>query len=115
LLEDSIERVLEVFQTDALGEAESDSLEGDFEGLDDGVPITVCISKHTLRLECSIYLIYQSYETLTIQGFEWLKQENRGHVVYLLEAIAISDSKSTGFFRSGSSTIGTIGINDKFK
>ncbi|OXV10642.1 hypothetical protein Egran_01594 [Elaphomyces granulatus] len=40
LLEDSIERVLEVFQTDALGEVDSESLEGDFEGLEDGVPIT---------------------------------------------------------------------------
>jgi hypothetical protein len=58
LLEDSIERVLEVFQTDALGEADSESLEGDFEGLEDGVPITVCISKHTLCLEYSIYVIY---------------------------------------------------------
>jgi ribosome biogenesis ATPase len=35
LLEDSIERVLEVFQSDILGDHESDSVNGDFEGLED--------------------------------------------------------------------------------
>lgn len=34
LLEDSIERVLEVFQSDVL-DAESDSVNGDYEGLED--------------------------------------------------------------------------------
>ncbi|OKL58777.1 putative AAA domain-containing protein [Talaromyces atroroseus] len=35
LLEDSIERVLEVFQSDILGDDESDSVNGDFEGLEE--------------------------------------------------------------------------------
>lgn len=35
LLEDSIERVLEVIKSDVLGDDESDSIEGDFEGLED--------------------------------------------------------------------------------
>ncbi|KAL1964315.1 hypothetical protein VTN77DRAFT_7135 [Rasamsonia byssochlamydoides] len=35
LLEDSIDRVLEVFQSDVLGDGESDSVEGDFEGLEE--------------------------------------------------------------------------------
>lgn len=35
LLEDSIERVLEVFQSDILGDNESDSVNGDFEGLEE--------------------------------------------------------------------------------
>lgn len=35
LLEDSIERVLEVFQSDILGDDESDSVNGDFDGLEE--------------------------------------------------------------------------------
>lgn len=42
LLEDSLERVLEVLKTDALGEEdEDDSIEGDFEGLAEK-PVPVC-------------------------------------------------------------------------
>lgn len=40
LLEDSVERVLEVLKTDVLGD-EEDSMEGDFEGLEEP-PATVC-------------------------------------------------------------------------
>lgn len=35
LLEDSIERVLEVFQSDILGDEETDSVNGDFDGLEE--------------------------------------------------------------------------------
>ena len=41
LLEDSIERVLEVVKGDALGDHESDSIDEDFEGLEDGAIIPV--------------------------------------------------------------------------
>lgn len=41
LLEDSLERVLEVLKSDVLGDDEEDSVEGDFEGLDEPTP-TVC-------------------------------------------------------------------------
>lgn len=45
LLEDSIERVLEVFQSDVLGDGESDSVDGDFDGLEEDKPaVTVCLS-----------------------------------------------------------------------
>lgn len=44
LLEDSIERVLEVFKTDVIGD-ESESIDGDFEGLDDKPAIQVCDSR----------------------------------------------------------------------
>jgi ribosome biogenesis ATPase len=44
LLEDSIERVLEVVKGDALGEDESDSIDGNFEGLEDGAIIPVGLS-----------------------------------------------------------------------
>lgn len=41
LLEDSIERVLEVVKTDVLGEDEEDSIEGDFDGLEEKpVPVS---------------------------------------------------------------------------
>lgn len=45
LLEDSIERVLEVIKTDIIGD-ESDSIDGDFEGLDDksAPAIQVCLT-----------------------------------------------------------------------
>lgn len=43
LLEDSVERVLEVVKSDALGDDEEDSVEGDFEGLEE-TPATVCNS-----------------------------------------------------------------------
>jgi ribosome biogenesis ATPase len=41
LLEDSIERVLEVVKSDALGDDDSDSVDGDFQGLEDGAVIPV--------------------------------------------------------------------------
>lgn len=41
LLEDSLERVLEVVKSDVLGDEEEDSMEGDFEGLEEP-PATVC-------------------------------------------------------------------------
>lgn len=41
LLEDSLERVLEVVKSDVLGDDEEDSMEGDFEGLEEP-PATVC-------------------------------------------------------------------------
>lgn len=41
LLEDSIERVLEVVKTDVLGDDESDSIEGNFEGLEENSTIPV--------------------------------------------------------------------------
>lgn len=41
LLEDSLERVLEVVKSDVLGEDDEDSVEGDFEGLEEP-PATVC-------------------------------------------------------------------------
>lgn len=43
LLEDSIERVLEVVKTDALGDEESDSVNGDFEGLEEKNESLVCL------------------------------------------------------------------------
>lgn len=45
LLEDSLERVLEVIKNDVLGDDEEDSVEGDFEGLEEP-PATVCTSSH---------------------------------------------------------------------
>jgi ribosome biogenesis ATPase len=46
LLEDSIERVLEVVQSDILGDDESDSVNGDFEGLEEEKPEQVAVSLH---------------------------------------------------------------------
>lgn len=45
LLEDSVERVLEVVKSDVLGDDEEDSVEGDFEGLEETLA-TVCNSVH---------------------------------------------------------------------
>lgn len=42
ILEDSIERVVEVIKTDVLGEDDNDSVEGDFEGLEEEKPVLVC-------------------------------------------------------------------------
>lgn len=43
ILEDSIERVVEVVKTDVLGEDEEDSVNGDFEGLEEQAqPVPVC-------------------------------------------------------------------------
>lgn len=41
LLEDSIERVLEVVKADMQGNDEADSIEGDFEGLEEKTPVPV--------------------------------------------------------------------------
>ncbi len=41
LLEDSIERVLEVIKSDTLGDDDSDFIDGDSEGLGDGAVIPV--------------------------------------------------------------------------
>lgn len=41
ILEDSIERVVEVLKADVLGEDENDSIDGDFEGLEEP-PAPVC-------------------------------------------------------------------------
>jgi ribosome biogenesis ATPase len=41
LLEDSLERVLEVVKNDLFGDEEEESVEGDFEGLEEP-PVTVC-------------------------------------------------------------------------
>lgn len=50
LLEDSLERVLEVVKTDVFGEDdEDDSLEGDFEGLAEPPP-PVCICDGVMRI-----------------------------------------------------------------
>lgn len=55
LLEDSIERVLEVFQNDVLGDGESDSIDGDFDGLEeDKQAIAVCF--HTNNVS-NFYLV----------------------------------------------------------
>jgi ribosome biogenesis ATPase len=54
LLEDSIERVLEVFQGEIRGDGDSDSIDGDFEGLEDIAATPVCISVHNM---CSRQLI----------------------------------------------------------
>lgn len=44
LLEDSIERVLEVVKADIQGTDEADSIEGDFEGLEEKTPVPVGMS-----------------------------------------------------------------------
>jgi ribosome biogenesis ATPase len=41
LLEDSLERVLEVMKSDLFGDEEEESVEGDYEGLEEP-PVTVC-------------------------------------------------------------------------
>jgi ribosome biogenesis ATPase len=49
ILEDSIERVVEVVKSDVLGEDEEDSVKGDFEGLEEQaqpVPVRDIISLH---------------------------------------------------------------------
>lgn len=43
LLEDSLERVLEVVKTDLFGDEEEESVEGDFDGLEEP-PVVVCRS-----------------------------------------------------------------------
>lgn len=52
LLEDSLERVLEVVKSDVLGDDEEDSVEGDFEGLEEP-PATV--RKYKSGLYCPVY------------------------------------------------------------
>jgi ribosome biogenesis ATPase len=47
LLEDSIERVLEVFQSDILGDEESDSVNGDFDGLEEEKQAVVVRLSHS--------------------------------------------------------------------
>ncbi len=42
ILEDSIERVVEVIKTDVLGEDENDLVDGDFAGLEEQ-PVQVCL------------------------------------------------------------------------
>lgn len=42
LLEDSIERVLEVVKSDVLGGDDQDSIDGDFDGLEEEKPVPVC-------------------------------------------------------------------------
>lgn len=44
MLEDSIERVVEVFKADELGQDDEDSVEGDFAGLEETPPAPVCDS-----------------------------------------------------------------------
>lgn len=54
LLEDSIERVVEVLKSDVLGDDENDSIDGDFAGLEEQPvrvwpspnPIHVCYTNH---------------------------------------------------------------------
>jgi hypothetical protein len=41
MLEDSIERVVEVIKADEIGEDENDSVDGDFEGLEEEKPVLV--------------------------------------------------------------------------
>ena len=50
MLEDSIERVVEVVKTDEIGQDDEDSVEGDFEGLEEPVPVPVCDSTYPCQL-----------------------------------------------------------------
>jgi hypothetical protein len=80
LLEDSIERVLEVFQSDILGDGESDSIEGDFDGLEEDKEAAV------VRL-----LLIRGGEDaqmlmLIAEGIQWFEQKYRGSMVYLFQA-----------------------------
>lgn len=48
LLEDSIERVIEVIKSDVLGDDDEDSIEGDFEGLEEKAVVPVCRTASSL-------------------------------------------------------------------
>lgn len=51
-LEDSIERVLDVIRDEAIGEDGADSVDGDFEGLEDSTTAVAAVRLATLSLQC---------------------------------------------------------------
>jgi hypothetical protein len=65
LLEDSLERVLEVVKSDLFGDEEEDSVEGDFEGLEEP-PAVVC-KVHAEKLSRTGILIW----FISIIGAQW--------------------------------------------
>jgi hypothetical protein len=80
LLEDSIERVLEVVQSDIAGDGESDSIDGDFEGLEESKQTPV------VRFIFSRGSIW----ALTAEGIQWVKQKYCGRMVYHFQSLACS-------------------------
>lgn len=76
LLEDSLERVLEVVKSDVLGDDEEDSVEGDFEGLEEPTP-TVWRYRNGRRIRLA--------DLLRCLGTQWRKSKHCRRVADYLE------------------------------
>lgn len=87
LLEDSIERVLEVIQSDlAGGDEESDSVNGDFEGLEDE-KVDQVVVRYCPIVEVGVV------EYLSMSGIQWLKQEYCQCLVDISQTITSSSER----------------------
>jgi hypothetical protein len=86
LLEDSIERVLEVIQSDLAGDEESDSVNGDFEGLEDEKVDQVVVRKHRI-----IQAALAEYSF--VSGFQWLEQEYCQCLVNVSQTVTCSSKR----------------------
>lgn len=66
LLEDSIDRVLEVMRNDAADAGESDHIEGDFEGMEEDLVSFLLGYSWSTRKACFVRFLTMQY-----QGYQW--------------------------------------------
>lgn len=85
LLEDSIERVLDVVKADALYDEESESVEGDFEGLED---------KQEEKQQLPVWDWNNNTKSIEMAdiclGSEWHEQEHCWNVEHTVETSAVT-------------------------